>query len=98
MQREQRAHDAERAADEHGPHVVEAGADGGERDAGRRCGERRETHRVEVHLAVDLHLVRAGQPDDESWNSCRDGADREDREHPLVQPHGALFGSKGAEL
>src|SRR5204862_481844 len=74
VEREQRRHDAERAADQHGAQIVEACADDRERDTRRGGRERREADRVEVDAPVDVHLVTAGEPLDDRRCSSRDGA------------------------
>jgi hypothetical protein len=98
VQREQRAHDAEGAADEDGAPAVEARADHGERDTGGRGGKSGEADGVEVHTTVDLDVVSARGPLDEGREPCRDGPDREDREEPLFSRMTSLVGRRPREL
>ena len=98
VQREQRRHHAEGAADEHRARVVEARADDRQRNTCCRRGEGGETDRVEMDVRVDRHGVVAHGQFDQGRKPSRNRPQDQDGKEPLAQPHEWVVGRKPAKL
>ena len=89
---QERGHDGERRADEHGARVAAAPAPVGQRDAGGGRDERREPDAPEVSRARELHLLRADEVDQSRRNDRR-GTGRNEQRREAIPPHDTFIGS-----